>query len=163
MDNYHWVLNASPVILLAKAQVIQFVPQVCEQLVIPDGSVQEVRHGKMSDAGRAWLEGEGATFVKQAMHVPDSVARLGLGLGETQVLAWVMQNPGFEGVLDDLKARRCATELRLPIVGSLRVLIVLKERGLIPLIRPAVTKFREAGLYTSEALIRQALKLAGES
>ena len=26
-----WVMNASPVILLAKAQVIHFVPQICEQ------------------------------------------------------------------------------------------------------------------------------------
>ena len=162
MDN-HWVLNASPVILLAKAQVIQFVPKVCERLVIPDGSVQEVREGRMSDAGRASLEGEGGKFVKQSVHVPDSVARMGLGLGESQVLAWVIANPGFVGVLDDLKARRCATELGLPILGSLRVLIILKERGLISAIHPAVKKFREAGLYTSEALIQQALKLAGES
>jgi predicted nucleic acid-binding protein len=91
-----------------------------------------------------------------------AITRLGLGLGEMQVLAWVMANPGFEGVLDDLKARRCATELRLPIIGSLRVLIILKEQRLISSIRPAVERFREAGSYVSEALIREALKLADE-
>lgn len=155
-------MNASPVILLAKAQVIHLVPEACEELVIPAGAVEEVRRGDMSDAGRAWLAGEGARFVKPSKDLPVAITRLGLGLGEMQVLAWVMANPGFEGVLDDLKARRCANELRLRIIGSLRVLIILKEQRLISSIRPAVEKFREAGSYISEALIREALQLADE-
>jgi predicted nucleic acid-binding protein len=157
-----WAMNASPVILLAKAQVIHLVPQICQQLIIPAGTVIEVQRGKISDTGREWLNADGAKFIRQCNSIPDSVARLGLGLGETQVLAWVAENPGFEGVLDDLKARRCADKLHLPIIGSLRVLIILKERRLIASIRPAVEKFRGAGSYVSEVLIHKALKLAGE-
>jgi predicted nucleic acid-binding protein len=157
-----WAMNASPVILLAKAEVIHLVPRVCERLVIPVGTVAEVQRGKMSDAGRAWLAEEGAKFVVQPEKPDAVVTRLGLGLGETQVLAWLMQNPGFEGVLDDLRARRCAAGLSLPIIGSLRVLIILKEERLIPAIKPAIERFREAGSYISEGLIQQALKLAGE-
>ena len=157
-----WVLNASPVILLAKAEVIQFVPKVCARLIIPAGTVQEVQRGKMSDAGRAWLAGEGARYVKVSGKIPEPVLQFGLGLGETEVIAWVAENPGFEAVLDDLKARRCAAKLGLSVVGSLRVLIILKEQKLIPAIRPAVDKFREAKSYISEALIQDALKIAGE-
>lgn len=157
-----WVVNASPVILLAKAEVIHLVPRICERLVIPAGTVAEVQRGEMSDAGRAWLAGEGAKYIVQP-EMPDAVVtRLGLGLGETQVLAWLMQNPGFEGVLDDLRARRCAAELHLPIIGSLRVLIILKEQKMIPAIKPAIERFREAGSYISEGLVQHALKLAGE-
>lgn len=156
-------MNASPVILLAKAQVIHLVPQICEQLVIPAGIVQEVKRGKMSDAGRTWLEAQGARFVHPPGRVPEQVAQLGLGLGETQVLAWLVEQPGFEGVLDDLKARRCAAQLRVPVIGSLRVLIVLKEQRLIPAIRPAVDQFREAGSCVSEALVQEALRIAGEA
>jgi predicted nucleic acid-binding protein len=158
-----WVVNASPIILLAKAEVIHLVPHICEQLVVPAGTVAEVRCGKMSDAGRVWLAGEGAQFVAQPEKPGAVLTQLGLGLGETQVLAWLMQNPGFEGVLDDLMARRCATELHLPIIGSLRVLIILKEQRLIPAIKPAIKRFCEAGSYISEKLIQQALKLAGET
>ena len=157
-----WVLNASPVILLAKAGVVHLVPRLCEQLVIPEGTMQEVLRGKMSDDGRAWLNAGGATYIRPSAQIPDTITRLGLGTGESQVLAWVLANPGFEGVLDDFQARRAANTLRLPIVGSLRVLIILKERGLIPAIKPAVTKFREAGSYLSDDLVEQALKLAGE-
>jgi predicted nucleic acid-binding protein len=58
-----WVINASPIILLAKAEVIHFLPQVCDQLIIPAGTVEEVYRGKMGDAGRVWLEREGKKFV----------------------------------------------------------------------------------------------------
>ncbi|MEO5804035.1 MAG: DUF3368 domain-containing protein [Verrucomicrobiota bacterium] len=157
------VLNVSPLILLAKAQVIHLVLRVCEPLVIPEVTLQEVRVGKMSDAGRAWLEGERSVFVKKSGPIPSAISRFGLGLGETQVLAWTMENTGFEGVLDDLKARRCAKQLNLPIIGSLRVLIILKEQGLIPSVQPAIDHFRGAGSYFSEALIQETLKLAGEN
>ena len=157
-----WVINASPIILLAKAEVIQFLPQVCDQLIIPAGTVEEVYRGEMGDAGRVWLEGGGKKFVVAPVSTPPLVAAWDLGLGETQVLSWTMANPGFKAVLDDLKARRCAEHFHLPLMGSLRVLLILKEKHLILAIRPSVNKFREAGSYFSEALIQQALALAGE-
>lgn len=157
-----WVINASPIILLAKAEVIQFLPQVCDPLIIPAGTVAEVYRGEMGDAGRVWLENEGKKFVVEPVSTPQIITSWDLGLGETQVLSWVMANHGFKAVLDDLKARRCAEHFNLPLIGSLRVLLILKEKHLIPAIRPAVNKFKEAGSYFSEALIQQALKLAGE-
>ena len=157
-----WVINASPIILLAKAEVIQFLPQVCDQLIIPAGTVEEVYRGEMGDAGRVWLEGGGKKFVVAPVSTPPLVAAWDLGLGETQVLSWAMANRGFKAVLDDLKARRCAEHFHLPLMGSLRVLLILKEKHLILAIRPSVNKFREAGSYFSEPLIQQALALAGE-
>ena len=157
-----WVINASPIILLAKAEVIQFLPQVCDQLIIPAGTVKEVYRGEMGDAGRVWLENEGGKFIVEPVSAPQIVAGWDLGLGETEVLSWVMANRGSKAVLDDLKARRCAEHLNLPVIGSIRVLLVLKEKHLIPAVRPAVNKFKAAGSYFSEALIQQALELAGE-
>ena len=54
-----WVVNASPVILLAKAGVIHLLPSLCDELVVPAGVVAEVEKGNAADAGRAWLKGEG--------------------------------------------------------------------------------------------------------
>ena len=41
-----WVINASPVILLAKAGVIDLLPKACDELVIPFSVVAEVSTGK---------------------------------------------------------------------------------------------------------------------
>ena len=44
-----WVINASPVILLAKAEVIEFLPSLCDDLVIPAGVVGEVQNLHITD------------------------------------------------------------------------------------------------------------------
>ena len=60
-----WVANASPVILLAKAEVIRLLPQLCNQLVIPAGVVGEVQNVRMTDAASDWLGGEGFGVVSR--------------------------------------------------------------------------------------------------
>ena len=66
-------------------------------------------------------------------------------------------------MLDDQAARRLATRQGVPVIGSLRVIVKAKERGLIPLARPALEKLRGAGAYVSDDLIDRAIALAGEA
>ena len=159
-----WVVNASPVILLAKAGVIHLLPQLCAELVVPAGVRDEVRTGRMADAGRAWLDTTGRSFVREVPPVPHpALARWHGGAGEAEVISWALQNPGFIAVLDDRAARLLATRVGVPVFGSLRVIVRAKERGLIPLARPALEKLRGAGAYVSDALIDRAIALAGEA
>lgn len=78
-------------------------------------------------------------------------------------MAWALAHPGFTAVLDDRAARRCAVQLGLRVLGSLRVIVKAKERGLIPLARPALEKLRGSGAYVSDQLIDRAITLAGEA
>ena len=59
-----WVANASPVILLAKAEVVRFLPQLCDELVIPAGVVGEVQSARITDAASTWLHSEGQRFLR---------------------------------------------------------------------------------------------------
>lgn len=61
-----WVANASPVILLAKAEVIRFLPQLCDELVIPAGVVGEVQNTRTTDVANTWLHGAGQKFIQAA-------------------------------------------------------------------------------------------------
>jgi predicted nucleic acid-binding protein len=49
------------------------------------------------------------------------------------------------------------------VLGSLRVIVLAKERGLIPKAKPALEKLRGAGAYVSDELIDRAITLAGEA
>lgn len=40
-----WVINASPLIVLAKISQIGLLSQICDQIVIPTGVVQEINDG----------------------------------------------------------------------------------------------------------------------
>jgi predicted nucleic acid-binding protein len=159
----HWVINASPVILLAKAGVIDLLPRVCDELVIPFSVVGEVSTGQRSDAGRAWLAGEGSRYVVASPFIPPPLDNADLGLGEAEVLAWALTYSGFTAVLDDRQGRSWAKRLNLPFTGSLGVVVLLKRRGLIQTARPAIERIRSVGGYVSEVAIKAALAAAGES
>ena len=158
-----WVVNASPVILLGQAGVIHLLPLLCDELVVPAGVVAEVQQGRMADAGRAWLAGEGGRFVRSAPPLHAALAAWSGGAGEAEVISWALAHSGFVAVLDDRAARRLAARQGVPVVGSLRVIVKAKELGLIPSARPTLEKLRGSGAYVSDDLIDRAIALAGET
>jgi predicted nucleic acid-binding protein len=158
-----WVINASPVILLSKANVIHLLPKLCDELVIPSGVVTEVGVGERGDLGRKWLAGEGVRFIKPALPIAEKLVSAELGRGEAEVLSWALQNDGFRTVLDDRQGRLWAKKLNVPLIGSLGVVVLMKQSSLIPAAKPVLQKIREAGGYVSETAIRAALVRAGES
>lgn len=158
-----WVVNASPVILLGKAGIIHLLPKLCSELIIPEGVVAEVSSGRVADAGRAWLQEAGKPYLRKVPALHPAVAGWAGGAGEAEVITWALQNPGFIAILDDRAARNLAIQQGVPVIGSLRAIVLAKEQGLIPQARPALERLRDAGAYVSKALIERAIALAGES
>ena len=66
-------------------------------------------------------------------------------------------------VIDERKGRRYAERMGLPRTGSLGVLLLAKQAGLIDSVAPSVAKLQEAGLFLSPELVRRALEIAGEN
>ena len=158
----HWVINASPVILLAKAEVIHLLPRLCDELVIPSGVVEEVHNVHVTDAGRLWLENDGRKFVQPPPPIHAAMAQWRGGHGEAEVISWALLHPGFTAILDDRRARMLALRNNVSVIGSLRVIVIAKERGLIPQARPALEKLRGVGAYLTDELIDRSIALAGE-
>jgi hypothetical protein len=87
-----------------------------------------------------------------------------LGRGEAEAIALAIQINGDLLLTDDLKARGVAAELGLNCMGLLGVILRAKQRRHIISAREAITALeRDGGLYLSEAVKTEALKLAGES
>jgi len=158
-----WVANASPVILLAKAEVIRFLPKLCDELVIPAGVVGEVQDARTTDAAASWLQGEGKRFIQAAPPIPPLLANWRGGAGETEVISWALQNPGFTVILDDRRAREFAARHGVAVLGSLRIIVLTKQRGFIPSAKLALEKLRGVGAWVSDELIDRAIALAGET
>jgi hypothetical protein len=85
-----WVVNASPVILLAKAEVIGFLPQLCDELVVPAGVVGEVHNVRITDAGAVWLHGDGKRFIQPAPELHPALTNWRGGVGEAEVVSWAL-------------------------------------------------------------------------
>lgn len=158
----HWVINASPVILLAKADLIQFVPSVAQTLVVPEPVAAEIQQCREVDAAVKWLEEVGRKFVCAPAREIDQLSNTGIGPGERSVISWAAANPGFVAVLDDSEARIAARRAGIRVIGTVSVILELKRASLIPEIKPHLLEIRRVGGYISDELFQEALRRAGE-
>lgn len=157
-----WVINASPLILLGKVGQLDWVPRLGE-IVVPSAVADEILAGAEDDPARLWLaNGEGKSWVTPGTVVSPELAAWDLGAGETSVLAWAVDHSGCEAVLDDAAARRCAQVYRIPVRGTLGLVVLAKRRGFITQCRPVLDRLTTSGLFVTPALLEQAARAAGE-
>lgn len=156
------VVNASPLIFLSRAGLMDILLLVGERVIVPAPVAREIqRRGADDITARAidqtpWLE------VVVPPPVPAAVLAWDLGPGESSVLAWALANPGTEAILDDLAARRCASTVGVPVRGTLGLVLVAKKRGRVPIARPVLEDLRRSGMYLSDSVLDQALALVDE-
>ncbi len=163
MSNRKWVVNASPVILLGDIGQLQLLETLCETLVIPGAVANEIYAGPHKDAAQRWLKGTGASHITSQMDVDPIIAGWDLGAGENAVLTWARQYPGHEVILDDRAARDCAATLRIPVRGTLGVILLAKREGLVAQVHPLFDLLVDAGLRITPQVLRAALHLAEET
>ena len=121
-----WVINASPVILLAKAGLIKLVPSLAENFVVPEPVVEEILKVR-GDAAANWLNDAGKQFIRPAVRELEELSGSEIGLGERAVISWAAVNRGFVAVLDDREARVIAQRLGVGVVGTVGVVLRLKK------------------------------------
>lgn len=157
-----WAVNASPIITLTKIGQINLLIQLCDELVIPQGVADEIQNGGHDDQAVAWLREQGQTYIKPLAAIDPAVASWDLGLGESHVMSWVKDNPGFEAILDDRAARKAAAILRLPVRGTLSLIALAKQRGYITSARTEYEKLINIGFRISSDVLLKALAAVGE-
>jgi predicted nucleic acid-binding protein len=156
-----WVVNASPIITLAKAGCLHLLEQLAS-VVVPEAVVQEIEAGPNTDPARKALEG-GWGARSAPLEIPGAVLEWGLGAGESAVLALALEESGRIAVLDDAAARRCARSLGVMTLGTLAVVLRAKQAGLIPSASQVAAALLEAGLRLDDETLRTALERgAGE-
>ncbi len=87
-----------------------------------------------------------------------------LDRGEAETIAVALELGADLVLLDEREGRRTAQRLGLPVIGVVGILLEAKARGAIDVLRPHLDALRQsAGFYLSDAVVEEALALAGES
>lgn len=154
-----WIVNASPVIVLAKAGHLDLLDEPGVEVLVPEAVALEILAGPTDDSARRALDGGWGTRLAVAT-VPSNVLEWGLGAGESAVIAAAVERPRALAVIDDAQARSCAAALAVPVIGTLGLVLRAARRGRIPAATPAIRDLRAAGLFLDDALIREALDRA---
>ena len=82
--------------------------------------------------------------------------------GESSAIALALEIPDSLLILDDIKARKVATQLGLSITGTLGIIIKAKLEGIIPSVIPILNKIKQTDFRLSDEVELQVLKAAKE-
>ena len=104
-----------------------------------------------------WITEHGLTQV-----IGPQILSAALGPGESEAISLALELSAEWLILDELKGRRLAEILGLPVMGTLGVLLYCKNRGFLPVIRPLVNDLVNTGFYVAPDLYEKVLVDAGE-
>lgn len=155
-------VDASPLIFLARARLLDLLRLVAEEIVVPQPVAEEIARRGSDDPTAEALARSEWLIVDSPPDAPPAIQSWDLGPGESAVLSWCLHGFGPEAIVDDLAARRCAHSLGIPVRGTLGLVLLGKQRGRLPAARPILELMRQSGMYLSDRVLERALRTVGE-
>ncbi len=156
------IADTSPLQYLFQLDILDFLPRLYGEVLVPEGVVRELRSGM--DRGVPLPDLRSLTWIRICRVKGAAVLPLvaGLGMGEREVLALALEREAPLVILDDALARRFAQRQDLPLTGTLGLLLKAKQQGRIDKVRPYLDRL-EALRFRLDASTRVGvLELAHE-
>jgi predicted nucleic acid-binding protein len=152
------IVNASPILALHDIGCLDIMRKLYGKVTIPEAVRREVtvRDTHTLD-GYAWISV--AEIADTAMRELFTSA---LHDGEVEVMILAKEQNADLVILDDGLARRHAKYLKLNVTGTVGVLLRAKQNGIISEVKPILDKLIQRGLYLSDDVYRDVLKIASE-
>ena len=144
------VTDSACLIGLERIGCLDILPALFDPIIIPP-EVQREFGGPLD-----WLQ----------VKVPNNQAlinalKLLVDDGEAEAIALAYEHHSLL-ILDDRQARSVAQRLTIPIIGTIGVLLLAKQAGILASVGSILIELESASFYVSDALKREALRLAGE-
>jgi len=156
------VVNASPLIALMGIGQEGLLPGLFKEVIVPAGVMGEIALGIDKDPNATRLPQLQWVCQVSVKDVPQSILAWDLGRGESEVLAHAKAVEDCTAVLDDRAARHCARAVGVRVLGTGKILVLAKQRGLIPSVKAQIEHLTAAEFRLSDALIQKLLAEAGE-
>lgn len=154
------VSNASPIIALTKLHKLHLLRDLFQEIIIPKAVDNEL---SLSDSNS--LQIEDSSWIK--VQLPENQLALEvltyfLDSGEAEAIILAKELSADRLIIDEKAGRKTAKRLDLNIIGTLGILLLAKEEGLISNITPCLDKLKQVGFWFSEELKELVLEKADE-
>ncbi len=156
------ISNTSPLQYLYQLDLLDLLPTLYGQVLVPAGVLREVAVGRSLGVALPdiesfpWLRVREVGTPALLSLVPD------LGAGEREVLALALESPRSLVILDDALARRFAEKLGMALTGTLGLLLKAKQMGRIDRVQPYLASLESLNFRLDDRTRLNILKLAGE-
>jgi predicted nucleic acid-binding protein len=157
------VSDASPLIALSTADVFDLPRQLFGSVVVTATVRREILAGKGRPGERELPQAVRAGWIRVTRDRRPNPTLLDLDAGEATTLAAALSFGSKCLVLiDDPLAQQRARTLGLSIAGTAGVLLIAKQRGLAPAVRPLLERLMKADFRLSAEVVATVLEDAGE-
>jgi len=149
---------------LIKLGKLELLRLFSEDIYIPEAVWNELE--KLNTFGYDLTSLTGANWIKVKKVENDQVIsqlRSDLDEGESEAIVLALETNAQFLLIDEKEGRAKATQLGIPTIGLIGVLLTLKENGLLPAVKPILDELRDsAGFYLSDSFYNRILSSIGE-
>ncbi|MDB9535706.1 DUF3368 domain-containing protein [Dolichospermum planctonicum CS-1226] len=157
------VSDTTPISELAKVDHLNLLPKLFGKVVIPQGVFDELQVGEHPAAklvqNLSWLE---VVTVDNQQLVRELQQSFKLDLGESEAIALAEEISASGLLIDERAARKVAMAQKLPLIGTVGILLLAKRRGLLDSVKDVLDEMQEQGMRISDRLYVHVLTLAQE-
>lgn len=160
------VSNSSPLIALARIDLLTVLPSLFQEILVPEAVWHEVViRGVGKPGGEALIKATHVGWLRQHAiedQLAASTLRSTLGAGEAEAIILAHKLSASWVLLDDDLGRTQAHRLGLSVKGTVGVLVAAHQAGLIDDLKRVVDDLRADGFWLSDNLYRAILSVSSE-
>jgi len=157
------ISNTTPLINFAAINRLDILQAMFGQIVIPQAVYDETTRSSFPDSpvilqaiASGWLQ------VRRVSSITSDIP-LTLDVGEREAIALAIETGEERILLDEREARQVAQSLGLQVIGTLGILLLAKNKQIIPQVQPLLDGMIDTAQYwVSATLDQQVLQQAGE-
>lgn len=157
------VSDTTPLSELAKIGQLDLLRDVYGKIIIPQEVSDEVtawgHPAVRAITSATWIE---VRRVTNRQPVTSLHASSSLGLGECAAIFLAEELNATRLLIDDLAARHEAQSRNLPVIGTIGVILLAKNLGVIPAVKDLLDALIAHGARIGQQLYQDALNIAGE-
>ena len=147
------VADSSPLRYLVLIEEIHLLQKLHGLIIIPPAVLKELTQNSSPQLVRMWMEHLPEWVTVKHPHLPLPTFAFGLGLGEREAIALAEELAADVLLADDGAARMEAVNRNIPVQGTLGVLDLAAEHGLVDF-ENVVEKLRNTNFRASKKLIQ---------
>lgn len=150
------IADSSPLIVLINIDHVDVLPRLFGQVIIPPEVSAELHHPKRPQAVRDFIAARPAWLLERAPAAIEPIP--GLHAGELAAISLARELKADLLLIDEVCGRKAAVDRHIPITGTIGVLELAADRGMLDL-QDAFARVKKTDFWITHELLDERLRL----
>ncbi|HHT9147335.1 MAG TPA: DUF3368 domain-containing protein [Candidatus Wunengus sp. YC61] len=157
------ISNTGPLIAIMLIGRLDILRNLFQKVFVPEAVHKELLLGENIGVGLSSYKQASWIQIHSLQNALDPLIKTVLDIGEASVIQLAREIKADYVPIDERKARKVARNIYgLRVIGTARILVEAKNKGMIDSVDGALKKIRDGGYWIHDDIMHFAMKEAGE-